>query len=110
LPLPHVIVLETRQGECLLEAGRLPVIGEMTMQSPSDNIERSTISNGLKYGVAIGSVFMPLLGIIMGIISMTDKDPEKQAAGKLWLGVGGGMMAVSCACSAMFVLVAAMAS
>lgn|GEM_PF-3525566 len=59
------------------------------------------VNNGLKYGVMIGSVFIPVLGIILGIIFMNDAQPQKKAVGKLWLWVGIGAMVVWCILSAM---------
>lgn len=46
------------------------------------------VSGGMKWGIAAGTVFFPLLGIIMGILYLRDANPDKKAAGKLWLWVG----------------------
>jgi hypothetical protein len=56
------------------------------------------VSQGLKIGVLIGTLFVPLLGIIMGIIYMREPNQSKQAAGKLWLWVGVGVVAAYCIC------------
>jgi zinc-ribbon domain len=56
------------------------------------------VSDGLKIGVIVGSLFIPLLGIIMGLIYMKDRSPAKQAVGKTWLYVGIGVLAVECVC------------
>jgi|TARA_B100000809_G_C14873343_1_gene436382 hypothetical protein len=63
----------------------------------------------LKVGIAIATVFIPLLGIIMGIIFMMDDHPEKKAAGKLWLGIGGGMFALNVICICACVMFGAVA-
>jgi len=57
------------------------------------------VSQGLKYGIIVGTLIIPLLGIIMGAVYMKDPSPAKQAAGKLWLYVGIGVVAVYCLCS-----------
>src|SRR5947207_14154981 len=62
----------------------------------------AAVSDGLKLGIAIGTVFMPLLGIVMGIIYMNDPNPEKRSVGTLWLYIGIGVLAVECiACGLM---------
>lgn len=48
----------------------------------------AAVSGGMKWGITVGSVLFPLLGIVMGIIYMRDANPDKKAVGKLWLGVG----------------------
>ena len=58
------------------------------------------VSKEMKMGIAIGSVFIPLLGIIMGAIYMNDASPEKKAVGKFWLLVGLGAMTLQCVCGA----------
>lgn len=54
----------------------------------------TTVSNGMKWGIAAGSILIPILGIVMGVIYMRDVNPDKKAAGKLWLGVGIGMVVI----------------
>jgi uncharacterized membrane protein YvbJ len=49
------------------------------------------VSGGLKWGITAASIFIPLIGIIMGVIYLRDANPEKKAVGKLWLWVGIGM-------------------
>jgi hypothetical protein len=56
------------------------------------------VSQGLKIGVIVGSIVMPLLGIIMGLIYMNDPSPAKKAAGKTWLYTGIGAFAFWCVC------------
>lgn len=50
------------------------------------------VSNGMKWGITAGTVVLPLLGLVMGVIYMRDADLEKKAVGKLWLSVGIGIM------------------
>lgn len=56
------------------------------------------VSQGLKVGIIVGTIFIPLLGIIMGAIYMNDPNPEKKKVGRLWLYVGIGMCALGCIC------------
>ena len=56
------------------------------------------VSQGLKIGIIVGTVVMPLLGIIMGLVYMNDPSPTKKAAGKTWLYVGIGVLAIECVC------------
>lgn len=56
------------------------------------------VSKEMKIGIAIGSVFIPLLGIIMGAIYMNDANPEKKKVGKLWLFLALGVIACECLC------------
>lgn len=52
----------------------------------------------LKVIILIGTLLVPLLGIIMGAIYLGDPSPEKKAVGKLWLGVGIGMAVLGAIC------------
>jgi hypothetical protein len=69
-----------------------PVTGAPAAPQPA------AVDSGLKVGIIIGTVFVPLLGIIMGIIYMNDRSPEKKKVGRLWLMVGIGMFALYLAC------------
>ena len=54
------------------------------------------VSSNLNIGIIIGTIFIPLLGIVMGLIYMQDASPKKKAAGKLWLQIGIGWAIGSC--------------
>jgi len=54
------------------------------------------VSSGLNIGVIVGSLLIPLLGIIVGIIFMSDDNAEKKLAGRRWLMVGGGVFVAYC--------------
>lgn len=71
-----------------------------TMKSPAPPPPNGgeAVSQGLKIGIIIGSVFIPLLGIIMGAIYMNDPNLEKKKVGRLWLYVGIGVFALECLC------------
>ena len=54
------------------------------------------VSQEMKVLMIIGSIIIPLVGIIMGLIYMADPSPAKKAAGKTWLIVGIGASLVYC--------------
>lgn len=54
------------------------------------------VPDGLNLGIILGSLLMPLLGIIMGALYMNDPIPEKKKAGKRWLLTGIGVLAAQC--------------
>lgn len=56
----------------------------------------AAVSDELKWGIAVGTVLVPLLGIIMGLVYMNDPSVEKQAAGKLWFYLGAGAALLQC--------------
>lgn len=51
--------------------------------------DATAVNPTMKNGILVGSVFFPILGIIMGIIYLLDANTEKKAVGRLWLIVGG---------------------
>lgn len=51
-------------------------------------VQPAAVSVGLKIGIIIATLFIPLIGIVMGGIYMYNQDPSKKAVGKLWLIVG----------------------
>ena len=61
-----------------------------------------TVSQGLKTGIIIASIFMPLVGFIMGAIYMNEANLEKKKVGRLWLYVGIGVLALECICFLVF--------
>jgi zinc-ribbon domain len=54
------------------------------------------VSSELKIGIIIGTLFIPLLGIILGIVFMNDALPEKNAVGRIWLYTGIGAIVLYC--------------
>lgn len=67
--------------------------------APSGGGGSEEVTSGMKIGVIVGSLLMPLLGIILGVIYMNDANPSKKAAGKTWLFVGIGVTAAYCICA-----------
>jgi hypothetical protein len=48
--------------------------------------EPKSISDGMKYGILAGSLIIPFIGLIMGIIYLVQgESDEKKDVGKLWL-------------------------
>jgi uncharacterized membrane protein YvbJ len=79
-----------------------PIAVAATQPTPSvpATAASGAVSKELKIGIIVGTVFIPLLGIIMGLMYMNDANPEKKAVGKLWLYVGIGMAVLGCLCFA----------
>ena len=75
-----------------------------TLKPPAPPLPDGGVSQELKIGIAIGSAIIPLLGIVMGAIYMNDPNPKKKEAGKLWLFIGLGAMALWCVCSVISLL------
>jgi hypothetical protein len=61
------------------------------------------VGQGLKIGIIIGSLFVPILGIVMGLVYLNDPNPQKKAVGKLWLMVGVGALVLGCICYAVLI-------
>lgn len=54
--------------------------------------ESGAVSTGMKVGISIATVVIPLIGIVMGILYLRDANPQKKSAGRLWLWIGIGMI------------------
>jgi hypothetical protein len=51
--------------------------------------EAGRVSNGLKYGILVGSLLIPILGVGMGLVYwLRPGDEERKALGRLWFFVG----------------------
>ncbi|HUQ10755.1 MAG TPA: zinc ribbon domain-containing protein [Steroidobacteraceae bacterium] len=74
-------------GKCgaVVSAATAPKAPHVVSEPVKDT---GVISQGMKTGMIIGSIVLPLLGIIMGVIYLMDPNPEKKQAGKLWLIIG----------------------
>ncbi|MBM7571603.1 hypothetical protein [Aquibacillus albus] len=57
------------------------------------------MSSGIKILVYILSVIFPIVGLIVGIIWMTDNDEEKKQAGKTALTISIIVIVLGCICS-----------
>jgi hypothetical protein len=74
----------------------------LTPATPIDPVSPSVVSQEMKFGIAIGSFFVPLLGIIMGALYMNDPNPAKKAVGRLWLYVALGSIGLWCICALIY--------
>jgi uncharacterized membrane protein YvbJ len=84
-------------GETLPGRTRDPIVrpDDPPAQRPQEPL-RDEVPPGLKIGVAAGTVIIPLIGIVMGIIYMLSDSPSKKSAARLWLGVAGVMFLIYC--------------
>ena len=58
--------------------------------------ESKAVSSELKIGVIIGTIIIPLIGLIMGGMYINDNSDEKKKVGRLWLFTGLGMVVIYC--------------
>lgn len=57
------------------------------------NRDSDTVPDGLKYGILAATIFIPFIGLIMGIIYLMQSESEaKKDVGKLWLFTSLGIM------------------
>lgn len=50
--------------------------------------DAEVVSQGMKNGMLVASIILPVIGIVVGIVYLLDANPAKKEAGKLWLIVG----------------------
>ena len=62
-----------------------------TVLSDNSNAGDAVVSKKFYIGVLAATVFLPIIGIIMGIIYLLKDHPEEKKAGKMWLIVGIGI-------------------
>ncbi|MFE8702808.1 hypothetical protein ACFYKX_19575 [Cytobacillus sp. FJAT-54145] len=56
------------------------------------------MSSGLRVVVYLLSFFVPVVGLVLGIVWMNDQDPEKKQIGKTCLIIGIVSIVLSCIC------------
>lgn len=57
------------------------------------NSSGPVVTNGLKYGILAATLFIPFIGLIMGILYLAQSESEeKKDVGRLWLYVSLGVM------------------
>jgi uncharacterized membrane protein YvbJ len=70
-----------------------PLSSNLTSQMSSHAIPTDSVPAWLHVIIIVGSIFMPLIGLIAGIVFILKKDePAKQSAGRIWLIVAGIVM------------------
>lgn len=47
--------------------------------------QQRAVSKGMRVGITIVSLFLPLIGIVWGIVYMTSQNQEKKSVGLFWL-------------------------
>ncbi len=62
-----------------------------TVLSDNSNAGGAVVSKKLYLGILAATVFLPIIGVIMGIIYLLKDHPEEKKAGKMWLIVGIGI-------------------
>lgn len=70
--------------------------------APGADVGLPPVAGGVNLLVILGTIIVPMVGIILGVIYLNDADPRKKSAGKLWLALGVGMMVVWCIGSCAF--------
>jgi hypothetical protein len=76
----------------------------MKPTSPIPSGGGEAVPQGLMIGIAVGSFFFFPLGLVMGAIYMNDSNPEKKKAGKLWMFISIGVIALFCICGGLSAL------
>ncbi len=56
--------------------------------APRAASDTGAVSPAMKNGMLAASIVVPIVGIVVGVVFLLDANPEKKAAGKLWLIVG----------------------
>ena len=60
-------------------------------QCGDTSTSRSVQNQKMKIGIIIGTIFIPLIGIIMGAIHWNDPNPEDKRTARIWLYTGIGI-------------------
>jgi uncharacterized membrane protein YvbJ len=71
----------------------------LSAAAPAPPINGAPISEGLKIGIIVATIVIPLVGFIMGLIYMNDQNAEKKKAGRTWLYVAIGASVLWCVIS-----------
>jgi uncharacterized membrane protein YvbJ len=75
-------------GKCGAAVSAASAGGGPGRAAPEAAKDTGVITPGMKNGMIAASIFLPVVGIVVGIIYMLDANPEKKEAGKLWLIIG----------------------
>ena len=63
-------------------------------QAPPGSGAAPVVASNTKLLGVLGAIFIPFLGIVLGILFMNDPNPAKKSVGRLWLFLGIGMLFV----------------
>lgn len=81
-------------GECGISLASKPDIKPDPPQPNPPQPPKEAVSTELKIGVMVGTLIIPLIGLIMGWVYMKDDNADKKAVGKLWFYTGIGMSVI----------------
>ncbi|MCA9057749.1 MAG: hypothetical protein KDA85_04595 [Planctomycetaceae bacterium] len=73
--------------------------------APAQYNQPSPVSDGMKIGIGIVSFFVPLVGLIIGLIYLNDAHPDKKKAGKLWLTISGITIGLNFLCCCVYMII-----
>lgn len=69
---------------------------EPSLSSSSQSVPLGReVSAGMHIGIIVGTLFIPLIGLIMGIIYLKSPSLAKKKAGKIWLWVAIGAFIIN---------------
>lgn len=74
-------------GKCGAAVSAAPAPG-VNRLVPDTAKGTGAVTPAMKNGMIVGSIILPIVGIVVGIIYLLDDNPEKKEAGKLWLIIG----------------------
>lgn len=80
--------ISTEQSSDQETAPVYPRLTNIDMQSDASMNSRPAVSSALSLAVILGSLFFPIIGIIMGFTYLRKIDPEARKIGKTWLTFG----------------------
>lgn len=69
-------------------------ITDIDLQADSEK-EKPVVSSGFNIAIIIGTVFLPIIGVIVGFTYMRKDHPEAKKAGKTWLMLGAIMIVLN---------------
>ncbi|MDH5480036.1 MAG: hypothetical protein OEX11_04660 [Nitrosomonas sp.] len=83
-------------NESAVEPNHHQRITGIDFQSDVDVInDKPVVSSGLNIFIIIGTLILPIIGVIMGFTYLRKDHPEAKKAGKSWLILGGIMILVN---------------
>jgi len=77
-------------GKCgaVVSAAPAPQPSFATPGAASVTSNTGVVSPAMKNWMIAASIILPIVGIVVGVVFLLDANPEKKAAGKLWLIIG----------------------
>ncbi len=75
-------------------SGRRPRITDIDLQ-PDDAGDKPVVSAGFNIAIIIGTLILPIIGVIVGFTYLRKEHPDARKAGKIWLMLGAFMIIVN---------------